>query len=55
MKLLTMALVLFSMMLVMHASGVALAAAEVVIFTVLLGLGLVAPVVMFLPVFPQAC
>ena len=54
MKLLTMALALFSMMLVMHASGVALAAAEVVIFTVLLGLGLVASVVMFLSVSSQA-
>ena len=54
MKLLTMALALFSMMLVMHASGVVLATAEVVIFTILLGLGLVASVVMFLSVSSQA-
>src|SRR5690554_4851984 len=46
-KLLTMALALFAMMLVMARSGVELALGEVIIFSVLLALGIVASLVMF--------
>lgn len=52
-KLLTMALALFSMMLVMASSGVPLALGEVVIFTLLLAVGIVASVMMFLSVKPH--
>jgi hypothetical protein len=49
-KLLTMALALFAMMLMMARSGVTLAIAEVVIFTVLLAVGIIASVLMFFSV-----
>lgn len=49
-KLVTMAMALFAMMVMMHLSGVRLAIAEVVIFSVLLVVGIVASVVMFLSV-----
>lgn len=51
-KLLTMALALFSMMIVMAFSQVTLALGEVIIFTVLLALGIVASLIMFRSVNP---
>ena len=53
-KLLTMALALFAMMLMMSHSGVPLAVAEVVIFTVLLAAGIIASVIMFFSVSSSA-
>jgi hypothetical protein len=50
MKLLTMALALFAMMLMMFFSGVALAPAEVFIFTAMLISGLIASVLMIVSV-----
>jgi hypothetical protein len=52
-KLLTMALALFAMMLVMAGSGVSLAMGEVVIFVLLLAVGIVASVIMFFSVTSQ--
>ncbi len=49
-KLVTMAMALFAMMLMMHLSGVKLALMEVIIFTILLVVGICASVLMFLSV-----
>lgn len=49
-KLATMAMALFAMMLMMYRSGVHLATAEVIIFSVLLVIGVIASLVMFLSV-----
>ena len=46
-KLMTMAFALFAMMILMHRAGVELSLVEVLIFSILLGVGIVSSLVMF--------